>query len=491
MNAIMQILTAQSLSSPGIGFELTSNQKAVFKMPSGQTLKDRIIQIFGSSFNNAFIEIKHSGPPIAVYGYISKPEFSRKDRGSEYFFIDKRPITHKTLHYSLEQAYSGLLMSKRFPISIIFIDAGEGNVDINVHPTKAEVRFRDDRLITSIIYHTAFDELRKACLIPQMQISQQGITGKPQDDFDKIVSSKSEDNQTLQGQKESIYPSSSAADIFRSPEQYIRSQFKSDIQKGAPGDLLDSSNKTGPEDDSQEAGPSKLLFSLIHSHANPEQLPSDFSGPSIPVDSPDKILSSLWTNQNIPLEPIGQIAATYIVASFDTNLLLVDQHAAHERLLYIYLKNISAQKAEYIQSLLIPFTFDVKITDMPVLISIQSFLKELGVDIQPFGGTTFIVNSIPISMTTPDIGKFINDILDDLHDQKIKTEGESFKDRIITRMACRAAIKSGQSLSIEEIRELLKNLRNTPLSFTCPHGRPTMILITKNQLDKQFKRIVT
>jgi len=482
MNAIMQTITSQAISQPEISITLISNGKIVFDLPAAQDLKDRIIKIFGGSLRDNLIEIKREGPPISVYGYISKPEVSRKDRLSEYFFVQKRPIINKTLNYTLEQAYSGLLMTKRFPVSFVFIDLAPGEVDVNVHPTKLEVRFRDEKLVASIVYHSALESLRSAFLIPEMKIE---LPPGSKDEFDQIIQSKTQQSvfDTSAGIKFPQKP-----DIFNSDDALLRRQFN--LQSSSAGKEIDIPlSPTKYEGEQSIYTPlQESVSKLTHPKIHAEPFPPEFtSTPPQYIDSSEKILESLW-NSDFDLEPIGQIADTYIAATFGEHLLLVDQHAAHERIIYLMLKQQENKGRRSQQPLLIPLTFDVKISDIPLLNSILPFLSELGFEIESFGGTTFAVQAMPADLEKIDSATVIQDILDDLNEQKGKSEVDLIRDRILTKTACNAAVKSGQSLSYEEMKKLLNDLRHTNLSFTCPHGRPTMILITKSQLDKQFKR---
>ncbi len=479
MNAIMQIFVSQALSAHQTGFVLVVNNTVNMELPPNQSLKDRIISIFGSQYKDSLIEIKREAMPVFVNGFISKPEITKKDRQSELFFIQKRPIICKTLNYCVEQAFSGLLMTKRFPFCVLFIELGAGEVDVNVHPTKSEVRFRDERIISSIVYHAVSDALKQACLIPQIELP------KTNDPFQDIISK----NETPTGQGKSVLGTDPAysQDIFRNPEVLTKKSF-------SPGnisyqrDLVQLANKTDEKNSSDDSDiiNMKSLSSSVH----PEPLPESFySRQTKGTDSPEVILENIWSNDLVP-EPIGQVANTYIVSVIEDNLLFIDQHAAHERILYNLFKDKKSSLQKSSQNLLIPINIEVKLSNIPQMNLILPYLKEIGFDIMHFGGATYSIQSLPLYIKENQCSLLIQDILDDLAEQKDKTEIDIIKDKIITRAACRAAIKSGDVLNIDEMRSILSELKRMKLSFTCPHGRPTMILLSKNQLDKQFKRIV-
>jgi DNA mismatch repair protein MutL len=195
--------------------------------------------------------------------------------------------------------------------------------------------------------------------------------------------------------------------------------------------------------------------------------------------------SVLVRNGALP-EPLGQIARCYIVAQAGNDLLLIDQHAAHERLLYLQFSGRARGVPS--QPLLVPISVDVPAAALPYMEKLIAVFDQLGFRIEPFGGQTFLVQSVPADLPKLDPAAVVADLLDDFESLGRVEQIEILHDRIITRMACRAAIKAGQALHLEEMRALIRDIVTARLGFTCPHGRPTMVMLTHDQLDRQFKR---
>jgi DNA mismatch repair protein MutL len=205
-------------------------------------------------------------------------------------------------------------------------------------------------------------------------------------------------------------------------------------------------------------------------------------------EAPEDAVNYALLRDGMYPEPIGQVARCYILASMGHDLLIIDQHAAHERLMY--LKFANRRRAAPSQPLLIPVSVDVPAPAVSYMNRLAPVFEELGLKIDHFGGQTYLVQSVPADLAHINVAAVIADLLDDFEALGKVEQVEVLRDRIITRMACRAAVKAGQQLHLDEMRALIRDIANARLGFTCPHGRPTMVLMTRDALDKQFKRKV-
>ncbi len=449
-NHIVQAITRQALAHTEIGFTFSLNGKRLIELPDKQQLSARVVQLLGSMAEDHLIEVRLEGLPVRVFGYIVKPERTRRDRRHQYFFVNSRPITHRGLSYVLEGAYKGLLTTQHFPIAVLFLRVNPADVDVNVHPTKEEVRFRDDRMVMGLLNRAVVEALRGANLMAQVRLAQE--PSKP------------------------AQPPAGVAGVFVSPDEMLRQQ----LAKPSP---------EAPKN--QTALPLEPVTSQPAATTAPPQPPTEEpplqphpSEPTVPPAVPTTE-ESIFGHGYAP-HPIGQIANTYIVAELGEDLLLIDQHAAHERIIYLRLQQRRARAAA--QALLIPLTVEVSLSDLVYMETLVPHLQGLGIEVEHFGGQTFVVRSLPADFDSIDAVALVHDLLDDLEHLGKECEIEVLRDRILTRMACHAAIKSGQALQPEEMRRLVEEIYSARLSFTCPHGRPTMMLLTKDQLDKQFKR---
>ncbi len=454
MNHITKIFIRQALSCPTTGFTLVSEGKTLMDLPSRQSLRERVIQILGPSLADSLLEVRYTNAPLDVHGLIARPEETRKDRGREFFFVNGRPITSRSLCAALEQAYKGYLMTRRFPISVIFIDIKPGEVDVNVHPTKEEVRFTREYLVSGSIHRAAIEALRTANLTRDLKMP--GIEGVSR------VTPAPEKPELVSGDRPPSFFSKQMEMIRRKTEER-RSAEQKDlglISGHRPGEEI-SRFAPSPGDDHRQTTDDRAKT------VQPEKSPPAFDSDS--------------------LVALGQIADRYIIAGYGEGALLIDQHAAHERLMYEKLKRIPEDKIPS-QNLLIPVKVEVGMGDIPLMEHLCSLVKKMGIELEPFGGNSYIVRSIPADLENLDVEGMIFDLLDDLRQTGAAIEFTTFKDKILIRLACRSAIKSGQKLKIEEQQKLVDDIRRSRLGFTCPHGRPTMILLTRDELDKQFKR---
>jgi DNA mismatch repair protein MutL len=449
-NHVVQAITRQALAHPEIGFSFSLNEKRMIELPAGQQLGARIVQLLASTLEDHLIEVRLEGFPVRVFGYIVKPERARRDRRHQYFLVNSRPVTHRGLSYALDEAYKGLLTTQHYPVAVLFLRVNPADVDVNVHPTKEEVRFRDERMVVGLLNRAVVEALRGANLMAQVRLPQQPLTQE-------------------QRRREGV------VGVFLSPDEMLRQQMGKPAQETLKGQT------TLP----LEPATSQPPFMPQPLATEPRiETPLPPSEPSAPQATPT-LEDSLVARGYAP-HPIGQIANTYILAELGEDLLLIDQHAAHERILYLRLQQRQFQSAA--QSLLIPLTVEVSLSDLGYVEMLLPHLRELGIEIEHFGGNTFVIRSLPTDFDNIDAVALVHDLVDDLEQLGKECEIEVLRDRILTRMACHAAIKSGQALQPEEMRQLVAQIYSSHLSFTCPHGRPTMMLLTKDQLDKQFKR---
>jgi DNA mismatch repair protein MutL len=212
--------------------------------------------------------------------------------------------------------------------------------------------------------------------------------------------------------------------------------------------------------------------------------------PAVSADHPptDAPLSDPLIDESLTIEPLGQIGDSYIVASCGDDMLVIDQHAAHERLMYTLVQRRFSEQAHAQQPLLVPLSFDLPASSTSHLEEMREVFGQIGIDLEPFGGQTVLIRSLPTDFEGLDIAAVVVDVAADLEAEKAPPSAEQVRDRVLTRMACHAAVKANRRLSVDEMRALIRDIIRARLPHTCPHGRPTMALLTLEQLDKQFKR---
>ncbi|PKO20051.1 hypothetical protein CVU37_00860 [candidate division BRC1 bacterium HGW-BRC1-1] len=506
LQQIMSVVTRQALMLPAVGFVVTRGKDTLLDVPSRQEWADRVGMLLGTGVRENLLAVDEERHGVRVTGFAVRPAVSRKDRRHQYFFVNGRPVSSRSLSFAVQEAYKGVIMVQRFPMVVINMKVPSGEVDVNVHPTKEEVRFRNEGSVNGAVYRAVQSALRAANLMPTMDLgagdasgeipqetggsagrSGSWIKGVPtQDDFVGML------GPVMGGPKDSTIPvdlsrfSGAAQTAHWEREVSAITQADDELTAVERHELESGNAATAPEGwKSETPEPSSEPGRRRPCDVRP--LASSVAGL---VDRPAEDGATLASHPLLKLgrlpEPLGQVALCYIIAQAGGDLLLIDQHAAHERLLYL---KFAAQRGETReQPLLMPISVDVAASAVPFLLRLLPVLTELGLRVEHFGGQTFVIQSVPADLPKMDPAAVMTDMLDDFETLGRVEEVAVLRDRVVTRMACRAAIKAGQRLHMEEMRALIRDIVTARLGFTCPHGRPTMILLTLDQLDRYFKR---
>lgn len=524
MQQILQMVLRQALILPHIGFTVSNEKGTLMDLPPDQPWAERIASLLGSATREHLLEVDETRHGVRIRGFVLRPAASRKDRRHQFFYINGRPITSKSLSFILQEAYKGIIMVQRYPVCVLDIELPEGDVDVNVHPTKEEVRFRNESLMNGVFHRIVHARLQAANLMPNLTFEETpgsesvvepwqpapapGPMSRPATQGD-IIAQLSHRNPASSFPFESSAqnigrPSGPVADFsmftgglsvpgptFESRRtdqeiadiafankdlERVEASFSQDLNFHAP--------KSGNDDETQADNSTHHADLDTHSC---EVRPLKNSIRRLEETREDVLEYALLRNGVLP-EPLGQLAQCYIIAACGNDLLLIDQHAAHERLLYLKFSHKLDNPSS--QPLLIPVSVDVPPSALAYIDRLLPIFEQLGFQVEHFGGATYVINGIPADLRNADPAAVIGDLLDDFEGLGKVEEMDILRDRIITRMACRAAVKAGAKLHHDEMRALIRDIANARLGFTCPHGRPTMVLLTHDQLDKQFKRVV-
>ncbi len=459
LNAIMQLLTRQMLARGDLGFTIVREGRKNIELPTDQPLASRMVHLLGNLAEEHLVKVNADRHGIRVYGYTTKPQSNRKDRRGQYFFVNSRPVSHRSMGYALGQAYHGLLMNGRYPTACLFIDVPPDEVDVNVHPTKEEVRFKEESKVTGVLNRAVVEALRGADLMPSVDLS-------------------GSSDASADAPPVSPYPFAKRAEQLGFGADALPFRRFSDAP--LPGDA--PQKKRPPIESSSPP---------VRSSDQPTPEPDDDRAESPPVEpatGPSLAFADPWEahRSNRPV-PLGQVGDCYLLVQWGDDLVIVDQHAAHERINYNKIIRLLENDRLDIQPLLIPVTVDVAARDEGRLEEVLPLLRRMGLETEHFGGQTWVVRSVPACLPDMDVMGAIEDLLSDDEDQGGLRDATPHR-RLAARMACHASIKAHQRLSVPEIRILLGDLLDTDHPDTCPHGRPTMIRLSREELDKQFKR---
>ncbi|MFP4379289.1 MAG: DNA mismatch repair endonuclease MutL [Candidatus Sumerlaeia bacterium] len=478
-NAAVEILTQQALSHPEVGLSCIREGKVRFDLPPGQDFKSRIEELLGSTVKGKLIEVKFQRGNFGVRGYIAHPEASRKDRRWQYLMVNGRPISAKQLSFPIQEAYKGLLMKQRFPVIVLDLRIDPTEVDVNVHPTKEEVRFEEERKIGGLLYRAITETLDRAKLIPTLEMD-------AEEEPDRHNDWEAAREMARQGGKVSDH---SAPPSSRGPSRPAQSpQPPRHASRAVDPSLPFVFSPQGVQ--AYRPGLERRIMPRT-SGDTPDMFPPS-KMPRPPQTTPAPEAQGPPTQRSLregpPPEPLGQVGQAYIIAEWGEDLLLIDQHAAHERLNYTRLKNAPREKAGA-QALLIPIDFDVPPADADSMELILPLLREMGIEVEDSDKGHYSVTALPSDFHDVDVAGLVQEVLEDVRTDKQGESGiDELRDKITISMACHASIKAGQKLSQAEMVKLINEMVRADLPFTCPHGRPTMILMEKDRLDRQFKR---
>lgn len=477
---ILQTLVRQALTRPDVGFAIRWKGKPYLDLPPDQPLRDRLAQVLPSGASEELIEIDHTLHDVRVHGVVTGPNATRRDRRHQYYFVNERPIIFRPLQFALEEAYRGLIMTQRYPMGAIMIETDGEMVDVNVHPTKEEVRFRNEALISGAVHRAAVEALRDADIVPRLQIPVPGAnlklsTGRPAQTAGPNAASES-GAPTPPGFFQSAAQGQPAA-VTHSTDQQL---------DFVPGFSLVNPDRPGQAEGLPTAAPfgNPTAFGPPpgeQTHAYAEPSAQDEAG-----------LIARIRHANVKPKAIAQIVGTYILAEAGSaGMLVIDQHAAHEKIVYLEFMQ-QAEKgngAIEIQPLMIPHSLEVAPAETAAVEELIPALKTAGFDIDPFGDRTYLIQSIPVVFDRLNVPAFLRDLIDDHGQGNLPREIHRLHERICARAACRAAVKSGDTLTLTEMQRLVDDLMATADSLRCPHGRPTVLLMTRDMLDHQFGRL--
>jgi len=430
---IAETLTGIALSYHDVAFRLVHDDKVVFDLPAAVNHFTRIRELFGPQIADELIPVFHGHTRMQLEGFIGKPLIARSNRNFQYLFINRRPVRSHVLGYAVKQSYHSLLPKEKHPVFFLFFDLDPQLVDVNVHPRKLEVRFRDEKEIFSATFQACQKALESHVLAPH-------ISGD-------------------------------------APVNYYQDR------KSSPLTLRDSSGA-----DHREITPSLVTQALKFTSeftetAKENSNPTVTGSSGITSDGP----FSADRKQTEELIPLAQLDCSYIICQQGSSLVIVDQHAAHERIRYTEIMDEFKQQHVHVQPLIAPLHLELSPREISILQEKEEFLKSLGFEMEAFGGKTYVVHAVPASLQKQDLHKTILGFLDQLDNDSGKPL-EELKERSLTYLACRSAVKFGDKLAPEEQLALVKKLQTLDLPYTCPHGRPTMVILSAAELKKRFGR---
>ena len=463
---INEILTRIALSRPDVSIKLISQGKTVMHTPGNHDLLSAIYSLYGNDIARAVIPVKMSDDGIEIEGFVGKPEISRGNRKFESFFVNGRFIYNRIITTAVEEAYKMKLMQKRFPFAMLKLKVSPEFVDVNVHPAKLEVRFSDKKKVFRVVYHSVSDALYSASLIREVRENdgyKRSIEQKAEIPQQIRLPEETADGERLKGTGINIRQpslkwnvSSSTAEYRQKADEYVRE------------DKIITQN----ERENIKAPALERVDEKIPEGSGTEQKTS----------GNDK--KRLY-NARI----VGQVFLSYILLEEGEDILIIDQHAAHERICYEKIRKKYSERESFEQGMISPIAVNLSEQEMDRFNQLSGYLRRLGFDVEVFGSRTVLVRTVPYILSSGFSSRDLTDILEKLY-VEVSDVSDMIPEETLYMMACKSAIKANRKMTDMEIRGLVDELAKTDGLYTCVHGRPVIISMGKKEFEKRFKRIV-
>ncbi len=458
-----------SLANPDIAFRLINNGRTVIETPGNGRLVDVISALYGTKTAGEMLPVEEEGENIALEGLISKPSLLKSSRQYQTIIINRRVVESAVVSKAVDNAYHSLLPKNGYPLMVLSFQVPPESIDVNVHPQKREIKFSDEQTVFRLVYHGVLGTLTSqstADTIAREMIHDPGHEVVEEKDF-KPGSIRVEDKPLGKpdiGLSEETRPKTSWGEPAPSYEGRQEKTGSYTVEKRTPAFTPDMEKKE--------------LFtdrSVFEDYRKEEPRREDLKAE--PLFEEEK--------QEDPVIPLGQVSDCFILCQHGKDLLIIDQHAAHERVRYDHL----AERAEGIpvQEILIPYLIHVDIGDVDLLADHKGDIERLGITFEQAGPDVIRITGAPEDLSAAEMERVVGDIVKAYHEKDVPSP-ETMRHRMMAYAACRGAIKRGDPLNIRQMKELIHDLFHTSRPFVCPHGRPTIVKFTPSELGRLFKR---
>lgn len=507
---INEFIVKLAISNPQIAFKLLNNNKLAVSTPGNGDLKETLQSIYGSTVGSALLPLEFEDEGIRLSGFVTKPSAIRSSRSWQTFIVNGRIIANRAIAKAIDNAYHALIPKTGYPLVALNIEVPQNTIDVNVHPQKSEMKFEDESRVFKAVYKAVLDAIR-----PADEVRQQGQLGNlaagvepgeldrhvahglhdMQDTHDAHDMQKKRDRQDAQG---GIYSSDrkpymgnllSENELERAaaPARYVPVY---EERRQAAMQWREAAGRMNvPEAVSESESELEKVPELMNVSESEFISVSGFESESVPESEkvPEMMTEPVEKDRvkSCQMVPIGQVDNTYIIAQDAEGLYIVDQHAAHERILF---DRFSARAGEIpVQQLLVHLLLDFSSHEAEIIEANLAMLKELGFGMEPSGPNQFRLTEVPVDVPSGEAEDFIREILASLEELH-KPSAAELRQAAIATASCKAAIKAGFKLNFRQMEILLAELNDTAMPYTCPHGRPTIIRFSTDELAKMFKR---
>lgn len=491
-NYIHTLMEQLALSHPEISFKYIQNKQVKLHTSGNYSVRDVIYSVYGRDIAKALLEVEWENSFMKITGFVGKPEIARGNRSFENYYINGRYVKNNIITKAIENAYKGFLMQHKFPFVSLRMEMEGNDLDVNVHPAKREVRFAREQEVYDAVYDTVHTALTRREMIPKVTL---GTDEPVKKEAKETVKSAAVPEPFEQKRREQIYKAGAARSLVRESPVFTPLEetfFEGTLKKNQELDEAKSRQAAVPP-----SKPEKELEKKpeIRSEIKPEEKQPELRQPEPELSEPkpkqlelfeEKLLSPQSRSR---IRMIGQVFDTYWLAQFEDKFYIIDQHAAHEKIYYERLVRKFREHSIDSQYLTPPLIVSLNMQEEEVLNANRDYFEKFGFEIEHFGGREYCISAVPSNLYGLTEEELFLEMLDQLEIDHSKDTLDIFASRLAT-MACKAAVKGNNRLSMEEAEKLLDELMTLENPYHCPHGRPTIISMTKTEMEKKFKRIV-
>lgn len=479
---ISNIMIRFILAHPEISFRYINNDKEQLFSPGDNMIVSSIYSVYGKNYAGSAIEFENEYDGIKIYGAVGGGDTARPNKDYQSCFVNKRYVKSPLVFRAIEEAYKNQVMTGKFPMAIINIDIDPSMIDINVHPTKMEVKFSDESLVYRAVFHSVKNALYSTVNIPEIKHDDSGFVKPARAEAEaEIPRRESKPEEKKKSFFEDLFMKEESVSLIKpkKPHEKTVSSYDTDVSM----EYFSGRQETFAEQRRQESEQASIT-DLINGREEP-----------VKKDGADEIPDR---QQHIEYKPpekersvriVGQVFNTYIIAESEDEMLMIDQHAAHERLMYEKLKKDIAKKAVVSQTMLVPAVVNLNPVEFAAYKEHADRISEMGFETEEFGDNAILVRSAPYDLPQEDLEELLIGIITGLSQNKNEVITEK-QDRILYTIACKAAIKANHVLSEAEQKDLVRRVLDFDNINTCPHGRPITVSMNKKEMEKLFKRIV-
>ena len=491
---LANIVTHYALAHPEVAFQLTSNGREVLRVSPARDLRERAFQIFGGGMIESLLPVFGGREYVAkVSGFISAPRERRTNKDSQYFFVNNRFVRDKTIAGGLLEGYRSVLPHGVYPVAFLFLDVPLEEIDVNVHPAKTEIRFRRNEAVKDVIAEAIREALAKAGIVAERAEAEGVVAPKPelfaapvsaalgfeQPKIDFVppdpplhfeqVGPPQDDTDVEDGNKDSRHITVPLPAVIRESDDQL-SDFAEGFERAAS---LKAESEFGSPD----------------LYEPPTAIPKGYDALP-PVNSAERLIrtADLESVSGNKIRPIGQLHDSFIIAVDDEGLLLIDQHVAHERILFDKFRRKEVERGVESQNLLLPETFDLTPAQSQAFQIVEEELGSVGFDVMRLSGRTVAIKSIPTDLPATETRNLFAEILDNVELDKRGGGRTTLRDDIAASLACKAAVKINMPLTSEKMEWMIDRLLTTSSPTTCPHGRPVILRLAMKDIERGFHR---